>query len=107
MARISQKQVENWFYDMCRDMKIPLIKDRGSNYKYRTGALMMGYTNGRMVVQFVHPKSSSRSDFSGYLTAREMYDWMSSDRIKGMYTRQQKFSRECLKRDEARDNANK
>jgi len=103
MARLSQKMVEAWFKETCRNQKIPLYEDRNNdNSKYRTGALRMSGAYGRIQVQFVYPKSTGVIDLSGYLNAREMSDYLRYTDLKAAYNARQKQARESLKWEESR-----
>lgn len=85
MARLTQKQVENAFDNICRASKIPLRKDRPVGRKYRTGSLKMGYAYGKMQIQYVYPQSSAIDDVTGHLTAREMWDALEYMNLRAEY----------------------
>lgn len=93
-SRLSQKQVEDDFYQMCKAAGVPcwLTEKKKPNSK-RRGFFQMGGAYGKIRVEYSY-KCGGISDLSGYRNARDMDLWLSNFNPKSAY-------REYQKRDKA------
>lgn len=84
-SRLSQKQVEEMFYEQCRYAKVPAKagkKMKGGGYS--RGFFSVGYAYGMMRIEWI-AKCGGMMDVSGYRGAREMYTWLQNFNYRGQY----------------------
>lgn len=81
-TRLSQKQVTEYFYEMCKNVGVPTTGKSPSGRK--RGFFTMGGAYGNIRVEYVY-KCGGMDNLSGYLGAREMLMWLSNFQPRAMY----------------------
>lgn len=76
MSKKAQKNVEAKFHAKCYGAKVPLKENLNSKITYLRGSFTMGYACGKMRVEYVYPNCEVIKDMSGYLSPRDMADWL-------------------------------
>lgn len=101
MSRLTQKQIEKMFYECCEDAGIPTTKSRRkSKTKYRTGCFHVGGAYGKMCIEY-ELVCGGISSVSGYLNARDMYNWLANFDPKRSYKEYRAYEkRVCLTKEQ-------
>ena len=93
-TRLSQKQVTEYFYQMCKDAGVPTTGKSPRGRK--RGFLTMGGAYGGIRVEYVYKCGGISNISSGFVGAREMLIWLSNFSPRAMYKYyQQQEKRVC------------